>query len=236
MRKTMTLIPAPLFRSISPEELTEIQALQCMRRRAYAKGETLFHSGDLIHEMGIVLSGNIHIATVDLWGDKTILQNISTGQSFAETYVLCHEPLMVDVICADDAEILLIDINTLLREENQQMIWYAKLYRNLLLISLQKNMALSNRIFCTASKTVRGRLLSYFSFQSVRAGSAQFTIPFDRQQMADYLNLDRSALSKELGKMRKEGLIEFHKNHFTLKQTFSAASQDIPASPPHPDF
>ncbi|NBH80257.1 Crp/Fnr family transcriptional regulator [Clostridiaceae bacterium] len=226
----MNLIPTPLFRNISREELTEIQALQCMRQRSYTKGEVIFHSGDLIHEMGIALSGNIHIATVDLWGGKTILQNISAGQSFAETYALCHEPLMVDVTCADDAEVLLIDTNTLLREENQKTIWYVKLYRNLLLISLQKNLALSNRIFCTTSKTVRGRLLSYFSFQSVRAGSAQFTIPFDRQQMADYLNLDRSALSKELGKMRKEGLIEFHKNHFILKQTFPAATQDISAS------
>ncbi len=213
----MNFIPSPLFRNINPEELKEICSLQCLRQCSFSKGETIFHMGDLIHEMGVVLSGNVHIENVDLWGNKSILQNISIGQMFAETYVLCHEPLMVDVVCTADAEILLIDICALLQKENWQTSWYAKLHHNLFMCSLQKNLALSNRIFCTTSKTVRGRLFSYFSFQSVRAGSTEFTIPFDRQQMADYLNLERSALSKELGKMRNEGLIDFHKNHFSLK-------------------
>lgn len=216
----MNLISTPLFHNISQKELAEIQNLQCMRQHFYSKNETVFHMGDLIHEMGIILSGSAHIETVDLWGDKSILQNISPGQLFAETYALCHEPLMVDVVCTSSAKVLLIDINTLLRKENQQQTWYAKLHHNLLMSSLQKNLALSNRIFCTTPKTVRGRLFSYFSFQSVRTGSIDFTIPFNRQQMADYLNLDRSALSKELGKMKSEGLIEFRKNHFVLKSPF----------------
>ena len=213
----MSFIPAPLFRGISKEELEEIQTLQCKRQCSYSKGEAIFRMGDLVHEMGVVLTGNIYIENVDLWGNKSIIQNILAGQTFAETYVLCHEPLMVDVVCADDTKVLLIDIGTLLGEENQRRIWYQKLYRNLLMNALQKNLALSNRIFCTSSKKVRGRLFSYFSFQSMQAGSMEFTIPFDRQQMADYLNVERSALSKELGKMKREGLIDFHKNRFMLK-------------------
>lgn len=213
----MSYTPTPLFRGISKEEWKEIQTLQCMRQCTYSKGETIFHMGDLIHEMGVVLSGNIYIENVDLWGDKSILQSIPAGQTFAETYVLCHEPLMVDVVCAESTEALLIDIGTLLREENQRRTWCQKLYRNLLRNALQKNLALSSRIFCTSSKKVRGRLFSYFSFQSMRTGSMEFTIPFDRQQMADYLNVERSALSKELGKMKNEGLINFHKNRFMLK-------------------
>ena len=85
---------------------------------------------------------------------------------------------------------------------------------NLLHISIQKNLTLSNRIFCTSPKTIRERLLIYLSNESRKAGSQEFVIPFDRQQLADYLNVDRSALSKELGKMRDEGLIEFRKNDF----------------------
>ena len=87
---------------------------------------------------------------------------------------------------------------------------------NLLHISIQKNLTLSNRIFCTSPKTIRERLLIYLSNESRKAGSQEFVIPFDRQQLADYLNVDRSALSKELGKMRNEGLIEFRKNAFHL--------------------
>ena len=81
---------------------------------------------------------------------------------------------------------------------------------------MQKNLILSQRIFCTAPKTIRSRLLIYLSAQARRVGSDSFAIPFDRQQLADYLNLDRSALSKELGKMRDEGILEFHKNQFRL--------------------
>ena len=93
-----------------------------------------------------------------------------------------------------------------------------KLLRNLLTVSMRKNLSLSQRIFCTTPKTVRGRLLTYFSAQAARCGRMEFEVPFNRQQMADYLNLDRSALSKELCKRRDEGLLEFHKNRFVLKQ------------------
>ena len=81
---------------------------------------------------------------------------------------------------------------------------------------MQKNLLLSNRIFCTSPKTIRSRLLTYFSRLSVKYGSSTIQIPFNRQQLADYLNLDRSALSKELGKMQQDGLIEYHKNMIYL--------------------
>ena len=92
----------------------------------------------------------------------------------------------------------------------------AKLLRNLVTIFAQKNRTLSGRIFCTTSKSIRGRVVTYLSAQALEQGSHTFSIPFDRQQLADFLNVDRSALSKELGRMRKEGLLEFRKNRFTL--------------------
>ena len=95
--------------------------------------------------------------------------------------------------------------------------WYKKILLNITKIAAQKNLSLSNRIFCTSSKTIRGRLSAYLSYMSVKNKSTTFQIPFNRQQLADYLNLDRSALSKELGKMQKEGLLEFYKNSFKLK-------------------
>lgn len=214
----MDISRIPLLHNITCEELEEMQALQGMHRRGYKKGEIIFHAGSIAREMGIVISGSIHIENVDLWGNRSILQAIPAGQMFGETYVMCREPLMVDVVCAEDARVLMMDITTLLREEYRQKSWHPKLYHNLLMGSFQKNLALSSRIFCTTPKSVRERVLLYLTYQSRRAGSVSFIIPFDRQQMADYLNLDRSALSKELGKMRKEGLIDFRKNHFVLKR------------------
>ena len=127
---------------------------------------------------------------------------MEAGQAFAETYALCGEPLMVDVAAAEPCEILWLDLVPMLQQQNTAASWYPKFLHNLLLLSMQKNLALSQRIRCTTPKSARGRLLTYLSAQAVRAGSTHFSIPFDRQQLADYLNLDRSALSKELGKMR----------------------------------
>lgn len=142
------------------------------------------------------------------------MSNISTGHVFAETYALTGEPLMVDAVASETSVILFLDIDKLMSSQFENTHCKDTILNNLLHISIQKNLTLSNRIFCTSPKTIRERLLIYLSNESRKAGSQEFVIPFDRQQLADYLNVDRSALSKELGKMRDEGLIEFRKMHF----------------------
>lgn len=123
--------------------------------------------------------------------------------------------MMVDVVAAQSCAILYLTVQSLPKDaENSPLA--QKIIRNLLFISMQKNLVLSSRIFCTSPKTIRERLAIYFSEQVTRTGSTSFDIPFNRQQMADYLNLDRSALSKELGKMQEEGLIRYRKNHFEM--------------------
>ncbi len=123
---------------------------------------------------------------------------------------------MVSAVASEDSEILFLDLKRLQEFSPPFAPFSSVLLQNLLQISMQKNLILSNRIFCTTPKTIRERLLIYLTAQAMRANSTVFEIPFDRQQMADYLNLDRSALSKELGKMKKEGILEFHKNQFIL--------------------
>ena len=123
---------------------------------------------------------------------------------------------MVDVVTAESSEVLFLNIKKIEGERKMLPSWYPKLLRNLLLMSSQKNLILTNRIFSISAKSVRGRLLTYLNTQAVKSGSTRFSIPFTRQQMADYLNLDRSALSKELCRMRDEGLLDFHKNQFVL--------------------
>lgn len=184
-----------------------------MHFRRFEKGGVIFRTGDIIHEIGIVQAGSVNIENTDLWGSRSILSNVGRGQVFGETYAMCGEPMMVDAVAAENSEILFLRLDILM-DENQP--WYGRIMSNMLRVSVQKNLELSSRIFFTTPKTIRGRLLAYLSAMSVKCGSTTFQVPFDRQQMADYLNLDRSALSKELGKMRDEGLIEFYKNTFRL--------------------
>ena len=209
-------IKTQLCAGITDEEYSQMSLCGGMRKKQYAKGQVIFRMGQTTSEVGIVLSGSVNIENIDICGNRSILSNVQAGQVFAETYAYCKEPLMVDVAAAEDTEVLFWNLDVLLCTPHAENKWQQKLERNLLNISVRKNLALSERIFCTAPKTVRGRLLVYLSNQSAKAGSSKFKIPFDRQGLADYLNLDRSALSKELGKMRDEGILETRKNEFVL--------------------
>ena len=213
----MKNIPSALLRGLSETDLDALARAGWLRTKQFAKHEVIFRAGSRVQEIGIVLRGVVHIENLDLWGTKSILSSVSSGQAFAETYAFCGEVLMVDAVAAENCEVLFLHTSALADSRVDAPVRDALLH-NLLAVSMRKNLSLSQRIFCTTPKTVRGRLLTYFSAQAARAGSAEFEVPFNRQQMADYLNLDRSALSKELCRMRDEGLLEFEKNHFLLKQ------------------
>ncbi|WP_455720594.1 Crp/Fnr family transcriptional regulator [Agathobacter sp.] len=220
----MEKIISPLLRGLNEKELQDMMDIHFSRKQTYEKNAIIFSAGSIIHEIGIVLSGSVNIENNDLWGNKSILSNVPAGQVFAETYAFSHEPMMVDAVAAEDCTILFLDFNMLMDNPLENRTWQNKIIKNMLNVSMQKNLALSSRIFCTSSKTIRGRLLTYLSSQSMKAGSTTFDIPFNRQQLADYLNTDRSALSNELGKMRDDGLIEFYKNTFRLKAVPQALS------------
>ncbi|MEF2594763.1 MAG: Crp/Fnr family transcriptional regulator [Lachnospiraceae bacterium] len=214
----MNLKNHPLFQDLSESDLDQLYHAACMRSQFFEKNQTVFHAGDRICEVGIVQTGNVQIEMIDLWGNKSILSSIAPGQIFAETYAICRKPLLVDVTAAAPCEILFLNLEFLARSFSEPGSCRDAIMQNLFAICVRKNLILSNRIFCTTPKTVRGRLLVYLSSESAKAGSTSFTIPFDRQGMADYLNLDRSALSKELGRMKKDGILDFKKNHFILYQ------------------
>lgn len=218
MEDLKIFLSSPIFNRLTSDELTQIQSSSAMRKKSYKKGTTIFHMGDVIRELGIVVMGSAIIESIDLWGNKSILNFIAEGEVFAETYAICHAPLMVDVVAAEESEILFLNTDMLMNSKSTEKIWHDKILQNMLNISMHKNLALSSRIFCTSSKSIRGRLLTYFTNMSVKEGATTFQIPFDRQQLADYLNVDRSALSKELGHMRDEGMIEFYKNTFRILQ------------------
>ena len=207
------------FRGIPPEECGEMMALGCVRTADFEKGAVLFRTGDVTGEFGVLLSGEVHVESGDLWGNRVILHSIPAGHAFAETYALCGVPMMADVIAVQPSRVLFIRLAALLDEANSAQPWYPKLLRNLTLLFARKNLAWSGRVFCLSAKGIRSRVMMYLSAQAAQAGSTEFSIPFDRQQLADYLNVERSALSKELGRMQKEGILTFRKNHFQLHRT-----------------
>ncbi len=206
----------PLLARLQPPVRRALKAQNALFQRHFEKGETVFHAGDITQDIGIVLSGRVMIENTDVRGRSTILSHIEVGQAFAESYALCGVPMMVDAVCAQETEILFLRVSAALRQENQHADWYLPLTQALLRMAAGKNLALSERIFCTSPKAVRARILTYLSAQATRRGALSFSVPFNRQQMADYLNVDRSALSRELCRMRDEGLLTFNKNQFTL--------------------
>lgn len=204
-----------LFTGCSEQEITLMLNCLSYALKNYKKGHCICHSGQIIKDVCLVISGSVQIENIDILGNKSILGISEAGDIFAESYACTGQPMLVDVIAREDSEILLINIPKLF-SVSSACSHSAKLIQNLLQISSRKNLNLSMRIFHTAPKTIRARLYSYFSEQIALQGSNDIIIPLDRQQLADYLETDRSALSKELGKMRDEGLLTFHKNVFHL--------------------
>lgn len=205
-----------MFRNITEEEYQDMASCKCIRTAEYEKGSILFHAGDRTEEFGIVIYGEVHIENIDLWGNRVILHSLSANDAFAETHAFCNVPMLADVTAAKSCKILFLNIGVLLSPEYHTKSWYFKLISNLLLLSTQKNLAWSNRIFCITAKSIRAKVMTFLSAEARKRESNEFSVPFDRQQMADYLNVERSALSKELAKMQKEGILEFHKNRFRL--------------------
>lgn len=205
-----------LFNDLNEIEYKELEELNCLKEKHFSSNSYVFKVGDTIHEIGIVLNGNLNIENIDYLGNKTILSNLSYGDVFGETYALSKQKMMVDVLTLKDSTILFLDIDVLFIEKYKDKSWREKLLNNLLTITANKNLMLSNRIFFTSFKKIRDRLLAYFSYMSFKTNSKTFNIPFNRQGLADFLNVERSALSKELGKMRDDGIIEFYKNSIKL--------------------
>ena len=206
-----------LFRGATPEEVQAMLVCLNAETKRYSRGSVIYHAGDAVSCVGLVLSGSVSIENDDVWGNKSILDHVRPGQVFAETYACVPgEPLMISVVAAEATQVLFLDMERVLHLCSNTCGFHSKLIRNLLTISSQKNLNLSRRIFHTSSKSIRGRLLSYLSFQATQQGSRNFEIPFNRQQLADYLSVDRSAMSNELSKMQRDGLLRVERNHFTL--------------------
>ena len=192
-----------LFRGIEPAELSPLLRRLHACTREFDKFQPIYRVGDTAHALCILLSGGV-------------IDHITPGSVFAETYACVPgTPMMVSAVADEPSEVLFLPSETLLSSAAQDSA-HSVLLRNLLDVTAQKNLLLTRKIFHTSPKSMRGKLLSYLSAQAVQHGSDTFDIPFDRQQLADYLGVDRSALSAELSRMQRDGLIAYKKSHFVL--------------------
>lgn len=222
---------SPLFQGIPHEQLELLLTTLSVGMRTCKKNEFLLHSGSKVPGLGILLSGSASILKEDFWGNRNIISRLETGDIFAESYACSPETLLsVSVLAEDDLKVLFLDIQTLL-SASAFLPGTTQLLQNLLSVTAHKNLLLNEKLTHLSRRTTREKLLSYLSAESIRQSvskthkfsntpathpAVEFDIPFNRQQLADYLSVDRSAMSAELGRMRDEGLLSFHKNHFVL--------------------
>lgn len=196
--------------------------LDCLSavERHYEKNSFIFMENDAVTSIGVVLSGKVHIVQEDFWGNRTILAETGPGGLFGEAFSCAEtEKLPVSVLAASDADILLIDYRRIITTCSSACIFHTGLIKNMLWILAGKNIMLTQKIEILTKRTTRQKLLSYLSAQAIQAGSHSFEIPFNRQELAEYLSVDRSAMSNELGKMRDEGILSFARNRFELEES-----------------
>lgn len=219
MEPSAGIIRFPLFQGIAEGDLPALLACVQARRQDYPKGAVILHRGERTTRFGLVCTGAVHIVKEDFWGDRTILGLAGPGDIFGESYAcLGREPLEVSALAAEDTEVLFLQAERVVTGCGNACTFHARLSRNLLALLAGKNLALTRKMGHMARRTTREKLLSYLSAQALCAGGAEFDIPLDRQQLADYLAVERSAMSAALGKLRDEGILSFRKNHFCLHQ------------------
>lgn len=209
----------PLFRGIEESDLGNM--LNCLQATtaSYEKDQRIYPCGEPIDCIGLVLSGSVLMEKNDLWGNRSIIGCAAAGQIFGETYAcIPNEPMLVEVVAAEKTEVLFCHVRRMLEVCSNSCVFHHTMIQNLLQITAQKNLELSRRILYTSPKSIRGRLMTYLSDQVQQTGSNTVTVPFNRQQLADYLEVDRSALSNELSKMQRDGLMHYEKNTFYLSK------------------
>lgn len=204
------------FKGISEEDIKTMKELGILREHYYRSNSTIFKAGEITEELGIVIKGRVIVENVDYWGSKSVLSSALPGKVFGETYALSGHRLMIDARATEPTTIFLLNVQAIMSGKYDHYGWQQQMLKNLLLLSSRRGLTLSLHIFYITPKKIRERISYYLSGMASSLGKTEFDIPFNREQFADFLNTDRSALSKELSRMQKEGLIEFHKNHFKL--------------------
>lgn len=217
MEKYLSVLKkSALFSSVDEKDVLSL--LTCIGAKVFShkKGEYILRQGEKIDDIAILLSGALHIQCDDYWGNRSILGHFSVGEIFGEAYVTSRESLINDVVAVEDSVVMYLDARKVISTCSTACRFHTLVVQNMFLVISDKNRKLVQKLGHVTKRSTREKLISYLSQEAKRQNSAEIVIPFNRQQLADFLSVDRSAMSNELCKMRDEGLLTFHKNSFKL--------------------
>ena len=206
-----------LFSGVGEEDIASLLSCLGARKKEYKKGEYILREGEHISDIFILVEGKIHIQKDDYWGNRSILSVISVGEMFGEAYSSPESGVILnDVVAMEDSSVIFFDVRRILTTCSSACRFHNMIVQNMFFAISDKNRKLVQKLGHMSGRTTRAKLISYLSEEAKRQGSSAFTVPFNRQQLADYLSVDRSAMSNELCKMRDEGMIRFEKSRFEL--------------------
>ncbi|MDR0334271.1 MAG: Crp/Fnr family transcriptional regulator [Methanomassiliicoccaceae archaeon] len=207
----------PLFHGIAVSDFEKMIRCMSAETKRYKKNDIILRSGDAADFIGIVTEGNVMIKKEDPDGRVMILDSAGVSESFAEVFAcagISQSPVTVQA--SEDCEVLFLDHKKTVTSCTSACPFHTRLIRNLLELMAHKNLSLSQKLELLSKRTTREKILCFFD--TYRKASKKFTIPYDREKLAQYLCVDRSAMSNELCKMRREGLIKFNRNTFEILQ------------------
>ena len=206
-----------MFAGVGEHEIEAMLSCLNAKLRVYEKGEYILRQGDCLNEIIVLVDGGLHIQKDDFWGNRSILGDIAVGEMFGEAYVAPESGgLLNDVVAVVESTVIFFDVKRIISTCSSTCAFHTKVVQNMFFAISDKNRKLVRKLNHVSKRRTREKLFSYLSEEAKRNNSTSFEIPFNRQELADYLSVDRSAMSNELCKMRDEGLLAFNKNGFTL--------------------
>lgn len=206
-----------LFFGVNENEIESMISCLNARKAEYKKGEYVIRQGQRISDISVLVRGSLHIQTDDYWGNRSILGDISVGEMFGEAYISPQSGVSLnDVAALEDSTVIFFDVKKIITTCSSACVFHSMVVQNVFFAVCEKNRRLVRKLGHISQRSTREKLISYLSEQSKMCARSEFTIPFNRQQLADFLSVDRSAMSNELCKMRNEGLIEFERSRFKL--------------------
>ena len=218
MKKYLEVLKnCPLFKNISEDNLPTMLSCLGAKTELFDKKYTIMAEGTPAKYIGIVLSGSVQIIQVDYYGNRSILSSLEPSQVFAEAFAAAEiKSIPVSIVANEPSEIMFIDCAHIMHTCSNNCGFHNQLIFNLMQDIAAKTILFHQKIEIISKRSTREKLLTYLSFYSKKTGSASFDIPYDRQELADYLEVDRSGLSAEISKLRSEGLLNSYKKHFEL--------------------
>lgn len=216
MENLATLTACALFQGLNEAEISHLLPCLSARQASFRRGQFLLRAGERASFAGILLSGEAEILQEDFWGNRNLLAACAPGDLFAEAFACAEAISPVSVLCKTDGTVLYLNVRAVFTPCEQNCTQHRTLTQNLVRVLAHKNMQLNEKVSFLSQRTTREKLLAYLSAQSRKAGSPSFRIPFDRQQLADFLSVNRSAMSAELSGMQRDGLLRADRGNFTL--------------------